>query len=221
MKRKLKIFSTFLLIFLSVCSVDAKTLTLHENNTVVMSTGIDTKTTPLWLAKIRSLDQNRTNKNIPLYVLLSCPGGDLIGLKELEAAIVPIKNIHSVIVYAASACTMLSQSIPGTRYITDNAHMMHHLTQIFIRGGFYNQQDVNDIYQVLVSDVDLYVNSIKRSNMPFTSFMSRILKGDWKIGTKEILELKFADELVDLECKTKSKKLELFKYQNCLTIGDN
>lgn len=221
LEKKMIKFLLFIIVIFSAVVASAKTIELTASNTVVMVDAIEPSSTITWAAKARQLDARRSNKKTPLYVLLSCPGGTVVGLKELKIAFSGIPNLHTIILSASSACAMLPQYLPGTRYITEDAQLMYHLISMYIRGGFYNVEDIKTIIKAFDKDIDLYADTVKRSSISLTQFITTISKGDWVMGTKEALDLGFADEVVDLKCGNKSSKLELFKYQNCLSIGDD
>lgn len=193
--------------------INAKTIELNKNNTLVMNKEFDMESVSKVLSSAFELSVK--NPNTDLYLVLDSPGGSVMaGMNLLEGLKALPNKIHTITFYSASMGYQTVQNL-GQRYITSYGVLMSHRAKLGGLGGqIPGELDVRlKFYKDLIKQLD--VTTSKRVGLSLEDYSKLIHDEFWAIGN-DAVEMGHADEVVNVKCSDELSKSTHFELYNTL-----
>lgn len=185
-------------------SVEVKELEINPKRTVFLI-GEVAENALVLAAKIKELSD--ANSSLPIYLVITSPGGSVITgatlLSAIELSKAPVYTICRTMCASMAAITLQY----GTkRYATDKTLIMYHPASMSTDGN------INEIYSEVVA-IKNYVNRIeltvaKKMGLTYDEYQVQSARNIW-VDSREGIDHKYIDEIVDI--KVKKEKTSLFE----------
>jgi len=198
----MKLFALILgVITLVSCPIKAderKTITLSEDNTVVMSGTFTGQSVAKVQDDLLKLSQ-KLDEDDEIILVMDSPGGSVIaGMHLIDTVNAIPQKVHTLTIFAASMGYMTVQAL-GNRYILPSGILMSHRAHI---GGLSGQipGELNtrlSFYEELTSQLDEIAS--KRVGLNLLDYKKLIHNEFWSGASKAIVK-KHADEIVNAKC---------------------
>lgn len=190
------------LCFVGIAQAEQKTITLTQDNTLVLDAAFDTKSVNKVMSKAKELDAKLAS-GYPMYLFLYTPGGSIqAGVELIEFLSGLNRPVHTVTMFAASMGFQTVQHL-GTRYITRYGILMSHKAYGSFRGEFGGTiSQIDSRYAMWLRRVKMMdEQTVKRTNGKQTlkSYTNAYSPELWLNGI-EAVEQGYADEVVTLKC---------------------
>lgn len=174
------------------------TILLTELNTVSLNmpiTGQSAAEVQQNLMKVSS----RIRPKDEIYLVLNSPGGSIYdGEKIIETAQGLPNNVHTISIFSASMSFVISQYL-SNRYILDSGVMMSHRAYAEGLSGQVPGNLVTRTLGLLSSLSQSNSKIAKRASLTLERYNDLIKDELWMRGNQAV-ELKFADEVVQVRC---------------------
>lgn len=186
------------------------TITLTDDNVIVMSEEVTGESVAVVVEKARELDakfkvsEKMGGPKRPLYLFLNTPGGSIqAGLELIEQLQALKRPVHTITLFAASMGFQIAQNL-GDRLILKNGVLMSHRARGGFEGEFGGQgpSQVDSRYALWLSRLtEMDSETVRRSNGKQTleSYQKAYASEMWRTGTQSVTE-GYADKVVKVSC---------------------
>lgn len=193
-----KMFFLILCLFLQFSQASAKQkLFLTEKNTTQLKTVIHTESV---FDTIENLKKCVDETKQVCYLLLDSPGGEVESGLELAQFIAEHKRIELVLVRAYSMAAILAGIVPNKVHATNNAELMFH--QVYVRLPTdlkITTALAKRIHAELIDINKTITQKICKKTGMSAEYYERKIELDWYPTTKEAVQLKLVDDIVDTQ----------------------
>lgn len=186
------------------------TVTLSQNNLLVINGEINGDMTGLVISKAKELDaklsglSEKYNGKTPIYVFLNTPGGSIqSGLEIIEALKGLGRKVNTVTLFAASMGFQLVQNLDD-RFILKNGVLMSHHAYGQAEGEFggaapTQMDNRNQLWLDRIRELD--EQTVKRTNgkQTYETYTKQYDHETWLTGTKSVVQ-GYADRIVTVKC---------------------
>lgn len=186
------LFAAFALLFGSVAH--SKEIVLTPDNTINFRGEVNGESVREATKKIMDL---RAKSDKDLYIVFNSPGGSVFDGLEFIDFLKTQKNIHVVVMMAASMAAVITELNPGKRYITERGILMFHNMQLGQQGEL---NKVASRIEMLVK-LQNYINGLiaKRAGISKEKMKEYASDELWLLG-QEAVSRNFTDKIADLSC---------------------
>jgi ATP-dependent protease ClpP protease subunit len=196
----MRFFVVFLMAILLCLTVEAKTIVLTPENTVVLDDVISDETVPKVTQQLMEKSGKLQNSD-PLYLVLNSPGGSISdGLNLIEAIKALNRPVDTVTLFSASMAFQTVQGVAGNRYITEFGTLMSHKAKGGFSGEFPGQLDSRySLWLKRIDAMDKATVERTKGKQTLQSYRALYENEMWMDG-KESVAQGFADEVVVVKC---------------------
>lgn len=198
----MKMFLAMLLFILFVPTIQAKEITLTQDNSVVLNGEVTGRSVSKLIGEIKKLDAELKN-GYPIYLFLNTPGGSIqAGLELFEFVKGVNRPIHTITLFAASMGFQTVQHL-GTRYILEYGVLMSHKAYGGFEGEFGGESSQLD------SQYGLWLRRLKimdqktvertKGKKTLKKYQAEYDNELWLNGD-EAVKNGYADEVVNVKC---------------------
>jgi ATP-dependent protease ClpP protease subunit len=189
-----KYLSILLLVTFVIAEKTNNTITLNENNFVVIRGEITGQKVSKWLVELQQI------KSDTIYIYISSQGGSVLdGIKIIEEIYTMRDNCKDVICVADVAMSMafvILQACP-TRYAMYSSILMQHQMSFNVGGPIRNVQTRSKF----IESIDYNLNNMQatRLGIDISEFI-KITSHDLWLAGKDIQKYNTVDEIVHIKC---------------------
>lgn len=216
-----------MLTMFSAFGVNAKTITLTNQNSMSLNGPVDGTSMTALMTKLQELNKIETQE--PIYLVINSPGGSIYdGFDFIRFAKTSKRPIHTVTILAASMAFQIVESL-GDRYVTDYSTLMSHRAKGGFQGEFPGQ--LNSRYEHVMSHIieqDKEVVGRTKGKQTLESY-SKLIQNEYWANSEKAIKDGFADENVQVSCDkslegTNEQRVELgffavdVTFSNCPLI---
>ena len=127
----------------------------------------------------------------PLYLVIHSNGGKMFAGLDLANFVSLDKNVHAIVIWAASAAAGISQAVGGQVLITKDGKFLFHEVRYYLQSPLILEDDAKELLEALQKDNKKFAK-VCNKRMCLTDYASKVKK-DWLFGADEALRLKAAD----------------------------
>lgn len=173
-------------------------VSLTAANTLVFSQSINANSADLLvqalIGKRLQLPPEQT-----LYVVIESGGGEVNAAWGLKDALSLIPNTQLICRFCASAAGMIFAGSKAKRLVTVQSELLMHEMYIpHITAALVKNKTLMETFFKQSDDFNRVLYTVMR--MPREEYEQRILGTDWSVFGAELVKLKLADELVQVQC---------------------
>lgn len=217
----MKLFFIYLTLLISSLASGAETsITLNEDNHVLLRNEINDITITKLEEQLTSKVILRGTKNYTIYLVLDSPGGSISsGLDFIEFA-KTIPNLETITLFSASMASGIVEALPGKRNILESGILMFHRAAGSVAGQFESGELESRLmfYKRLVRAME--VKNADRMGMSLEKYKAAVKDEFWILGS-EAVALKAADTQVAIVCTKElitQKSTEAFNVLGLFTV---
>lgn len=179
------------------CVTNAREIQLTRANTFVLDEEI--YTLGLFMDVENIITMSESTKE-PVYVLLYSPGGELEPVLKTAAALSRLKNVHAVVLKAASGAAAISQILPGKRYMVAHGELLFHKVRIS-GSGILTLDTIQELY-INMAESERHFARWCYSRLKITPgrYNKNVTNRDWALDANEAIKVGAIDEIVTVRC---------------------
>lgn len=176
-----------------------RVITLNADNTIAMRGPIMDDMVRRTQLKLLELDAKRGNKNYPLYLVIDSPGGSIDAGNDFIEVAKTIKNLKTIVLFAASMASAIQQSIPGERLITESGIDMFHRAAGSFDGQFEDGEVESrlDLAKQIVRNLER--TNANRIGISIPEYKAKVVNEWWAVGSNAV-KANMADAVVSVQC---------------------
>lgn len=181
--------------FVSIAS-KVETITLNEENTVILRQGINYAS--IAKVQVKLFELSKKNPTNDLYLFLDSPGGSVAAGGLLIDTINSIPNkVHTISAFSASMAYITAQSL-GKRYVLPSGVLMSHRAYVGgLKGTFEQIDSLTGMLKEMVKEYD--IQCADRVGLSYNAYRTLIHDDHW-MTARQAVSTGHADAIAKVIC---------------------
>ena len=207
-------------IALATTSHDASKLPVIEltpDNTVVMNDSFDDDTVAEAQAKFAKLLKKRKNASYDLYLVLDSPGGSVSAGMRLFEFLRNYEGINTITLRSYSMAAMISQLLPGQRYVIESGEFLFHKIKLTIPSPSTPEDNTSTVEFIRSHEFLIESKVAARAKLTLEYYREKT-QVDWILSAQQAEKQGFVDAIVSVKCSealtstTTTKTVQLLPF---------